>query len=316
MVRVTLAPTPGTSELPTFSIVVPTFNRPARLAECLRALAGLDYPRSRFEVIVVDDGGARPAGPVAAPFGRRLELTIIRQARSGPAAARNAGVTRAGGRYLAFTDDDCRPDRRWLAAFGARLVHRPEAVLGGRTLNALPDNSFSSASQLLCDYLYGYYNRDPDRARFFTSNNLALAAERFDEIGGFDAAFVLPAAEDRDFCDRLASAGVSLVYTPEAMVHHGHELSLGTFLRQHFTYGRGACRFREIRERRGRRVRLEPPSFYLDLVREPFADERGGRALSLAALLVVAQAANAAGFARETAGAAAGRAKLGAPQRP
>jgi glycosyltransferase involved in cell wall biosynthesis len=47
-------------DLPTFSIVVPTYNRPERLAACLAALAHLDYPRDRFAAIVVDDGSARP----------------------------------------------------------------------------------------------------------------------------------------------------------------------------------------------------------------------------------------------------------------
>jgi cellulose synthase/poly-beta-1,6-N-acetylglucosamine synthase-like glycosyltransferase len=42
--------------VPLFSIIVPTWNRPRELRACLGALAKLDYPESRFEVIVVDDG--------------------------------------------------------------------------------------------------------------------------------------------------------------------------------------------------------------------------------------------------------------------
>ena len=41
---------------PYFSVIIPTHARPDRLAACLEALANLDYPRDRFEVIVVDDG--------------------------------------------------------------------------------------------------------------------------------------------------------------------------------------------------------------------------------------------------------------------
>ncbi len=44
---------------PEFSIIVPTFNRPTQLAACLTALARLDYPRDRFEVVVVDDGSEK-----------------------------------------------------------------------------------------------------------------------------------------------------------------------------------------------------------------------------------------------------------------
>ena len=39
-----------------FSIVVPTYNRPDILAGCLRSLDALDYPADRYEIIVVDDG--------------------------------------------------------------------------------------------------------------------------------------------------------------------------------------------------------------------------------------------------------------------
>jgi len=46
--------------LPTFSVVIPTYRRPERLVACLRSLAALDYPRDRFEVIVVDDGSGAP----------------------------------------------------------------------------------------------------------------------------------------------------------------------------------------------------------------------------------------------------------------
>src|SRR5690348_17430989 len=43
---------------PFFSVIIPTHNRPKQLAACLRAIAEVDYPRDRFEVIVVDDGGS------------------------------------------------------------------------------------------------------------------------------------------------------------------------------------------------------------------------------------------------------------------
>ncbi len=72
--------------VPSFSIVIPSYSRPGQLAECLRALSRLEYPRDRFEVIVVDDGGDRPLDEVIAPFESNLTLTLLRQANAGPAA--------------------------------------------------------------------------------------------------------------------------------------------------------------------------------------------------------------------------------------
>jgi len=37
-----------------FSLIIPTYNRPERLKKCLQSIANLDYPRDRFEVMVVD----------------------------------------------------------------------------------------------------------------------------------------------------------------------------------------------------------------------------------------------------------------------
>jgi cellulose synthase/poly-beta-1,6-N-acetylglucosamine synthase-like glycosyltransferase len=280
-----------------FSIIIPTYARPGQLAACLQALARLDYPRDRFEVIVVDDGSETPLEDVVAPFCNQLDVTLVTQVHAGPAAARNTGATRAKGEFLAFTDDDCAPASDWLQVLAAHFARASDYAIGGRTLNALPDNPYSTASQLLVACLYIYYNADPDQARFFTSNNLALPADRFHAMGGFDTTYTRTAAEDREFCDRWLHHGYRMAYVPEATVYHAHELTFRTFWQQHLNYGRGAFQFRQVRACRDRgHIKLEPVSFYLNLLRYPFLQARGWQALSLAALLVVAQVANAVGF--------------------
>jgi hypothetical protein len=66
---------------------------------------------------------------------------------------------------------------------------RPRRWRGPSTINALPDNPYATASQEIIDVVYRYYNAEAGQARFFTSNNLALSAEGFRAIGGFDPAF-------------------------------------------------------------------------------------------------------------------------------
>src|SRR5689334_3533804 len=103
--------------LPTFSIVIPTYNRPRQLAKCLESLCRLTYPRDRFDVIVVDDGSPTPLAPVVEVFQSQLRIVVHRQSNGGPAAARNTGAARATGENLAFTDDDCAPESGWLHQF-------------------------------------------------------------------------------------------------------------------------------------------------------------------------------------------------------
>jgi GT2 family glycosyltransferase len=257
----------------------------------------LDYPRDRFEVIVVDDGSEPPPEGVVASFRDPLDVMLLTQPRAGPAAARNAGAAKARGEFLVFTDDDCAPAPDWLRTLASRFATSQDRAIGGRTLNALPNNLYSTASQLIVDYLYTYYNADPDRARFFTSNNLALPSDRFHAIGGFDTTFAHAAAEDREFCERWLHHGYPMTCASEAVIYHAHALTFRTFWRQHFNYGRGAFRFHRLRAQRGSGyLKLEPLSFYLTLLRYPFSQARGQQALLLVTLLMVSQAAIAAGF--------------------
>lgn len=283
-----------------FSIVIPTYRRPNQLASCLRSLARLDYPRADFEVIVVDDGSEGPTESVIEGFRDQLDVTLLLQSHAGPAAARNAGAARAKGTFLAFTDDDCAPAPSWLQGLATHLSSAPGCAVGGRTVNALPQNPYSSTSQMLIDFVYARYNADASRARFFASNNLALPAALFRATGGFDA--TLTTSEDRELCDRWLHSGYRMVYAPEAVVHHAHSLTLRTFCRQHFNYGRGACRFYQIRARvRQEPARLQARAFYIDMLRYPFLRAHGRQALVLATLLVVSQGASASGLLWEKA---------------
>jgi len=281
---------------PFFSVIVSTYQRVQPLRSCLRALSSQAYPHDRFEVIVVDDGSTTSPEPHVEAFEKQLNVRLLRQTHSGPAAARNHGAKHAKGTFLAFTDDDCAPSPIWLPTLAEGFATYPEAALGGRTINGLVDNAYSTTSQLVVDYLYTYCNSEPTYARFLASNNLAFPAKRFHAIGGFDASWKRAAGEDRELCDRWICNGFRMVFISEAVVEHFHSLTWRTFLRQHFNYGRGAFYFHKKRAtRRGHPIRIERLSFYLRSLRYPFSQAQSCKAL-LATLILGAQAANAAGF--------------------
>jgi GT2 family glycosyltransferase len=302
---------PTGMDRPSFSVIVPTRDRAEQLDGCLEALSHLDYPRERVQVIVVDDGGAVASVVPCQRWSRTLEVLVIRQRHTGPAAARNAGAARARGRFLAFTDDDCRPSPRWLRAFAAGFAAGPDRLLGGRTLNALPRNPYSAASQLILDIVYSHYNADPGEAAFVASNNMAVSSELFRELGGFDPAFTT--SEDRDLCDRWLQRGFGITLVGNAVVHHTKPLSLKSFCRQHFRYGRGAYRFRRARIERDSGQPHETLAFYRRLpARARLLLPSSGARLALG-LLVLWQGANAAGFAWEAAVQAARRSATSRP---
>jgi GT2 family glycosyltransferase len=231
-----------------------------------------------------------------APFKETLAIFLIRQPQKGPSGARNAGAANAKGDFLAFTADDCVPAADWIRTLAARFAARADCAFGGKIINAVPGNSFSTASYLLVTYMYRYYNALPHAARFFTPNNLAVPADRFRAMGGFDVSFVRGAGEDREFCDRWLRSGYPMMYAPEVVVAHTHPLTFRTFCRQQFRYGRGTFQHRLMQAQRANgRISLEPTRFYFDLLRYPFTifQEKKNR---LAMLLGISQVANALGF--------------------
>ena len=283
--------------IPFISIVIPTYNRPDKLAECLESLTKLEYPRDSYEVIVVDDGSKMSLESVVENFNNQIEITLLKQPNAGPATARNTGAKQAKGEFLAFTDDDCKPAPDWLNKIAACFAKKPDCLIGGKTINILSENPFSTASQELINYLYSYYNRDPEQATFFASNNIAISKQRFHEIGGFDTTNPRAAAEDREFCDRWLQYGNQMIYVPEVNVYHAHKLTLSSYWKQHFFYGRGAFCFHQVRAKRAHReIKVEPISFYFNLLKYPLSQPKVKPKLLLSALLFISQVAGVAGF--------------------
>ncbi|MEA5583191.1 glycosyltransferase [Nodularia harveyana UHCC-0300] len=283
-----------------FSIIIPTYNRLQPLTNCLQSITNLDYPRNRFEVIVVDDGSKICLDSVVKPFQNQLNLTLISQTNAGPASARNTGAKQAQGKFLAFIDDDCTPANNWLQVLESYLIADVNDLIGGCIINALPENIFATASHALLDYIYASYQNKNTFPQFFTSNNIASSAETFLAIGGFDTNFPLAAAEDREFCDRLLSHNYKIRYVQEAIVYHAHNLTLSTFYRQHFNYGRGAFLFHKTySQRHPQQKSIQHWLFYLKLITYPLTKQYSQSAILLCFLILLSQIATTFGIVTE-----------------
>ena len=283
---------------PELTIVVPTHARPAQLQACLEGIARLDYDHDRLEVVVVDDGGPDSLEPVVAQFRDRLDLRLLVQQRSGPGAARNLGAKVARGQFLGFIDDDCVPDPLWASALTCELRRRPDRLLGGKVVNALPNNVFSTTTQMIAEQVTAYYESGGNEP-FFTTNNLGVVANRFWELEGFDTSIASFTAEDKEFCDRWRARGYEMAFVTDAVVRHSHHLTLRRFLRQHYNYGRGILALRLMKMQRGSgRLLPEPLRFYSDLVLAPLRVPSARRATVYLPLIIASQLATAAGAVR------------------
>ena len=271
----------GPERGPEITIVVPTRNRPDRLRQCLVRLSE-QIASSEIEVVVVDDGSDDAEG-VASVVEPTLNARLVRQARRGPGAARNAGVRAARGSVICLTDDDCEPGPGWVATM-AEAVRAGAHVVAGQTVTGDPRSRLARASELVTDAV-----THRARAPFAASNNLASTARLLEEVP-FDESYSDAAGEDRDWCERILARGLRIERRPATVVHR-QELSLRGYLGRHVRYGRASYRFHRAEPRRRR---LERPGFYTGLLRDGF---REGPAVGV--LVGVAQVATALGYARE-----------------
>ena len=282
---------------PTVTVVIPTHARPAQLEACLAGIAKLNPAPGGFEIVVVDDGGPQSLEPLIAAWRDRLPVRLAVREQGGPAKARNTGAEMSRGRFLAFIDDDCIPHSGWLSALVRELERRPDHLLGGRVTNGLPDDPYATATQSITTYARHYYRSEAANEPFFTTNNLALSTERFRHVGGFDTSIRSWTGEDREFCDRWRSFNYPMAEVLDAEVVHAHPSTLGSFLRQHYNYGRGILAVRLIRRKRGSTGFVaEPFSFYWNLILSPLRERGRSHVTRDIALMIAAQLATIVGF--------------------
>ena len=229
-----------------FSVVIPSLNRPESLEKCLESFTLLEYPADAWELIVVNDGGLESFEAVTDELKNRLPLKLIDIDHAGPATARNKGFGQSRGKYIAFTDDDCRVEPDWLSRFEEGFDSGSWDALGGRALNPYMDNAAAVSWHQIIDFLYDYLQDNTGNSLLLISNNAAYRRSVFEALGGFDESFPFAGGEDIELSHRLIAGGFRQRYLPDAKTLHYHKrLIMLKFLSRQFRYGRGYCYYIE-----------------------------------------------------------------------
>ncbi|MEO3473785.1 glycosyltransferase family A protein [Roseomonas sp. CAU 1739] len=197
---------------PFVSIIVPTHRRRDLLRRLLESLMAQDWPRDRFEIIVVhnvtEDGTADMVAGLAAQS--PVPIAYHPTAFSGPGPSRQFGAERARGSIIAFIDDDCAATPGWIAA-GARAISGGLAVVQGRTLPR-PDQSRRLLEKTVSV---------TGPTSYFETCNIFYDAAAFHAVGGFPADFRERFyGEDTALGWAVRLAGYPTGYDPDALVHH------------------------------------------------------------------------------------------------
>jgi len=211
---------------------VPVRDGADHLRDCLASLSRLEYPRDRFEVLVVDNGSRDGSAAIAHEFGVRLVL----EPASGAGNARNAGFRAATGQLVAFLDCDCRAATGWLGEIAETFADSEVAAVVGEVVS-MPPRGPAERYAARRKPLWQEWTSQRRGAVHLGSANCALRRHAFAHVGGFDPRF--QTAEDIDLSLRLIRAGFVIRPNARAVVFHRHRGAVLELARQHFRYGRG-----------------------------------------------------------------------------
>lgn len=201
---------------PRVSVVVPTYKRPELLARCLGALLTQDFDAEDYEIIIADDANCAATQQQVTLIAEKarlrghtvLYIPVPSACSHGPAAARNAGWRAAAGEIIAFTDDDCIPEMRWLKAGVAAMVDGVAGAAGHLIvpLQGVPTDYEYNAAQL--------------GKNDFVTANCFYRRDALLEVGGFDERFTAAWREDSDLAFTLLARGAKFTTAPDAVVVH------------------------------------------------------------------------------------------------
>src|SRR5881296_684569 len=195
------------------SVLICTRDRSALLEGCLDSV--LACSPAPAEVVVVDQSQDQATRQVV---GRRkgafVPVRYVRGIGTGLSRAKNQGIADCAAAVVAFTDDDCLVDSKWVEALSGPIVTgRAEAVVG-RTLPEKGVGGLEETSSVYAPEGCPVFSRRTHPWRVGGGANFAAARDVLRRSGPLES------AEDMDMTHRILRSGERIVYAPDAVVRH------------------------------------------------------------------------------------------------
>lgn len=206
------------------TVIIPTFNRARFLKEAVQSVLDQDYFREPdttqlFEIIVVDDGSTDETGEVVQSFAR--DIRYIYQENRGVSTARNVGLQRARGDFIAFLDSDDLWKRDKIGVQMSLMNTVSRAMMCYTEETWIRNRIFVNPKKRHQKYSGWIFDKVLPLCLISLSSAL-FRREVFEKIGSFDEN--LPVCEDYDFGIRLAHRyPVYFLTRPLIVKRGGHE---------------------------------------------------------------------------------------------
>lgn len=243
------------------SICIVTRNQEILLKKCLESL--IKQTGKIDEVVLVDNNSTDNTKKMVLGFKKKLPIKYYFEKKAGIPYARNTAVQKANNPIIAFLDNDCIADEKWIVNIRNTIKEHPHVeAFASLTLCANPKNLVTRTGQFMREYniksqsvtnsftgrVWGYLFTQPINKRHFIFNspteNLIVKKSVFKQIGLFDEDMI-PTGEDSEFSWRMKRANIKILFDPSIKVYHHHREKLKEFYLQHFYYGMGVPKIKK-----------------------------------------------------------------------
>lgn len=219
------------------SVVLPTYNRARTLARAIRSVLGQTY--QNLELIVVDDGSTDETSQVVARFDDPRLNYVQLPTNVGASAARNEGLRRAGGEFVAFqdSDDEWMIEKLEAQITAARLAgDGPLAVFHMKVVYGRDEARNYGVGRVCCVPILAegleqrQFIKISHERNLMSPQTLMFSRSCLGAIGGFDP--LLTNSVDWDFSLRLVYAAKVIFINEPLVMTYIQDDSISTFKRK------------------------------------------------------------------------------------
>ena len=190
------------------SIVIPSYNSVKLLSRCINALENQSAKKVFFEIAITDDGSTDETLEMLGAFKSRSELNLqwINIKNSGPATARNTGISISSGIWIGFLDADVIPHPDWVETALELIRDNPNAgAFEGRT----------KVTQRGRATPFTHQTENYEGGRYLTCNLIVRK-----NLAHFHQAYKIPFREDTDLAFSILESGYPIIFASELAVEH------------------------------------------------------------------------------------------------
>jgi glycosyltransferase involved in cell wall biosynthesis len=221
------------------SVIVPVYNEEKNIGLLLKRLLNLNFPKDKFEIIVVDNNSKDRTSEIVKEF----QVTYLCEKKQSSYAARNKGIKKAKGNILAFIDGDCIPDKDWLKNVITHFINEDVDIIAGNIILSI---NYSISLKLIDIYqliAMGERQKNSEKEGRCAGGNLIAKKEIFEKIGYFDERLI--SGGDGEWTKRATNNGFTLRYCNDVKVYHPLE-KFRSLLKRAIRIGYGKSQIRYL----------------------------------------------------------------------